>query len=312
MRPEPRRGSKWASDVAVCRDVLAMGSKSFATAARWLPGRMRDAAAVVYAFCRVADDAIDTEPEPAAAHERLVRVLDRAWAGRPIGEPIERALAVLAEQLPMPRAPFDALLEGFAWDAEGRELVELDDVLGYAVRVASSVGVALTIAMGARERSTLARACDLGVAMQLTNIARDVGEDARRGRVYLPTRWLEDAGIARAELVRAPSFSPALGGVVERVLVLADELYGRADAGIAALPADCRPAIRAARLLYADIGRVIRARGCDSIGARAHTSSARRLVLALRARRGAPHDVAHASAPPLGVAQLLVDSAAPS
>jgi phytoene synthase len=121
--------------------------------------------------------------------------------------------------------------------------------------------------------------------MQLTNIARDVGEDARRGRVYLPTRWLEQAGIDRAQLLRTPAFSPALAAVVERLLVAADDSYARADAGVELLPADCRAAIRAARSIYADIGRVIRARGCDSIGARAHTSALRKLVLLLGARR---------------------------
>lgn len=309
---QPSRASKWASDVACCREVLAAGSRSFATAAWWLPERMRDVAAVVYAFCRVADDAIDTEPEPMLAHARLRNMLDRAWSGCPVSEPIERALCSLAHHLDMPRAPFDALLDGFAWDAEGRELIELDDVLAYGVRVASSVGVALTLAMGVAQRDVLARACDLGVAMQLTNIARDVGEDARRGRVYLPTRWLAEAGIDRAELLRSPRFSPALGDVIERLLQVADDLYRRADAGIAALPADCRPAIRAARLIYADIGREVRARGCDSIGGRAHTSTARRLVLLLRARRDPSEASVSTAAPPLAVAHPLIDAAAAS
>lgn len=288
-----RRDTLASRDVRACQELLARGSKSFAAAARLLPARVRDPAAVVYAFCRIADDAIDDEPEPERAHERLRRMLDRVWAAAPIPEPIERALTRVVEDFVLPRAPFDALLEGFAWDAEGRELVELDDVRAYAVRVASSVGVVMTMLMGARDRATLARACDLGIAMQLTNIARDVGEDARRGRVYLPTRWLEQAGLARAELLRAPVFSPALGTVVERLLDAADDSYRRADRGVELLPTDCRPAIRAARSIYSDIGRLIRVAGCDSVSARAHTSAARKLVLLVRARRPQqlePHD----------------------
>ena len=89
----------------------------------------------------------------------------------------------------------------------------------------------MTMLMGVRD-DTLSRACDLGVAMQLTNIARDVGEDAQRGRVYLPARWLEEAGVDPASLGAAPRFTPALGGVVQRLLDHAEEIYLRAEPGI--------------------------------------------------------------------------------
>ena len=123
--------------------------------------------------------------------------------------------------------------------------------------------------------------------MQLTNIARDVGEDARRGRVYLPQQWLDEEDCPREALLGAGAFDPAVGRVVERLLVCADAAYRRADAGIGALPADCRASIRAAAWIYADIGRIIRARGFDSITARAHTTWWRKLVLLWRARRTA-------------------------
>ncbi len=308
LHENPRR-SRLGDDIAACRDVLATGSRSFATAARLLPARVRDPAAVIYAFCRVADDAIDDEPDPWEGHARVKGMIDRAWAGRPISDPIERGLSQIAELYQLPRAPFDALLEGFAWDAEGRELVELEDVLAYSVRVASSVGVALTVVMGARSLGVLARACDLGVAMQLTNVARDVGEDARRGRVYLPTRWLDEAGISRAELLERPRFTPALGGVVERLLGVADELYGRAGAGISELPIDCRAAIRAARSIYADIGRVVRRRHGDSISGRARVSTARRLALLLQARWFERRASAGFDDPPLPAARSLLEAA---
>ncbi|HWB78725.1 MAG TPA: phytoene/squalene synthase family protein [Nannocystaceae bacterium] len=309
MPREVRRGSKSQDDVAACRAVLARGSKSFAMAARLLPERTRSAATVIYAFCRVADDAIDDDDDPRRGHARVCSMLDRVWCGRPNPDPIERALTRVAETYELPRAPFDALLEGFAWDAEGRELVELDDVLAYSVRVAASVGVVLTIVMGLRSATVLARACDLGVAMQLTNIARDVGEDARRGRVYLPSRWLDEAGLSRAALLAAPRCSSELASVVQRVLGVADELYVRADGGIAALPADCRPAIRAARLLYAEIGRAIRRRDYDSLSGRAQSSIARRIALLVRARWASSGEHSPGDALPLAVARPLLDAA---
>lgn len=103
--------------------------------------------------------------------------------------------------------------------------------------------------MGARSPQAQARACELGVAMQLTNIARDVGEDARAGRLYLPRDWMREAGIDPDAWLQAPSFTPALGSVVSRLLAEADVLYERAALGISALPRDCRPAIQAARLV---------------------------------------------------------------
>jgi 15-cis-phytoene synthase len=115
--------------------------------------------------------------------------------------------------------------------------------------------------------------------MQLTNIARDVGEDARAGRLYLPREWLAQAGINPDDWLTAPRFAPALGRVVQRLLDVADQLYARAEIGIAGLPVGCRPGIFAARLLYAEIGREINRNGLDSVSRRAVVSPARKLRL---------------------------------
>ena len=104
----------------------------------------------------------------------------------------------------------------------------LEALHGYAARVAGTVGVMMTLLMGVRDAAALARACDLGVAMQLTNIARDVGEDARAGRLYLPLDWLDEAGVDRDRFLAAPAPSPALARVVARLLAEADRLYARA------------------------------------------------------------------------------------
>jgi phytoene synthase len=141
----------------------------------------------------------------------------------------------------------------------------------------------MTLIMGGRSTQTVARACELGVAMQLTNIARDVGEDARRGRLYLPLAWCREAGLDPEEFLENPQPSEAVMVVIKRVLKVAEQLYVRAETGIAALPRDCRAAIMAARLIYADIGRVILARGCNAITQRAVVSDQRKWWLMARA-----------------------------
>jgi phytoene synthase len=283
-------GSAWTGvreeDVAACRELLRRGSKSFHAAGRLLPRRLRAPVAAAYAFCRVADDAIDQAEAPADGLAALRLRLDRIYAGRPDDDPVDRAFGAAVRDFRIPRAVPEALLEGFLWDVENRRYATIGELRAYAARVAAAVGVLMTLLMGERRPHVLARACDLGVAMQLTNIARDVGEDARLGRLYLPQDWLREAGIDPDGWLGSPRFGPALGSVVERVLGEADALYARAAPGIPFLPADCRPAIRAARLIYADIGRVVRGAGGDSVSRRATTTRRRKLLLLLRARWG--------------------------
>ncbi len=118
--------------------------------------------------------------------------------------------------------------------------------------------------------------------MQLTNIARDVGEDARAGRLYLPREWLREVGIDPDAWLAQPVFTGGLAAVVQRLLDAADALYGRATLGIAHLPLSCRPGIYAARALYAEIGRELERGGLDSVGRRAVVSTRRKLVVLAR------------------------------
>jgi phytoene synthase len=149
--------------------------------------------------------------------------------------------------------------------------------------------------------------------MQLTNIARDVGEDARMGRLYLPTSWLEEAGIDPDQWLASPSFGPALGAVIARLLAAAEALYARAEPGIAALPLACRPGIGAARLIYAEIGREVERRGLDSVSTRAIVSGRRKLSLLARSLAAAPlaaPAAAAMAAPPLPETRFLVQAVA--
>ncbi len=242
---------------------------------------MRDPAAAVYAFCREADDAVDLGGS-AEAVARMRERLDRVYAGRPLSAPADRALARVVERYGLPHALPEALLEGFEWDAEGRQYEDLPGLLAYAARVAGSVGAMMVVLMGVRAPEVVARACDLGVAMQLSNIARDVGEDARAGRLYLPIRWLQEVGVEAQDWLARPVFTAGIGEVVQRLLRVADGLYARADLGIARLPLAFRPGIKAARLLYAEIGREVERAGLDSVSRRVVVTSRRKADLLVR------------------------------
>ncbi len=271
------------ADLAVCRASLAAHSKTFHAASLMLPPGVRAPATVLYGFCRLADDTVDVEGGRRLAINQLRRRLDRVFEGRPQAVAADRALAAVVARYAIPRALLDLLLEGLSWDAEGRDYETLDDLQDYGARVAGTVGAMMSLLMGVRDPHALARACDLGVAMQLSNIARDVGEDARMGRLYLPRQWLRDAGIDPAAWLSTPAFDPAVASVVQRLLDTADALYGRAAAGVASLPLACRPGINAARLLYAEIGREVARAGGDSVSRRAVVPRARKRRLLLQA-----------------------------
>jgi phytoene synthase len=208
----------------------------------------------------------------------------------------------------IPRALPEALLEGFAWDAEGRRYADLAAVQAYGARVAGTVGVMMALLMKVRSPAALARACDLGIAMQLSNIARDVGEDARAGRLYLPLAWMSEAGLDPDEFLARPVFTPQLGTVVARLLRAADLLYQSAASGIPALPVACRPAIHAAGLLYGEIGHEVARNGFDSISRRAVVPSNRKARLLIQALAGAALGRAPQIASDPAANQFLVDA----
>ena len=267
------------ADLAVCRDLLCGGSRSFYAASLLLPRSVYEPATALYAFCRVADDAIDLAERPHDAVLALRQRLDAVYGERPMAIPADRALADVVHQFAIPRTLLDALIEGFAWDAEGRRYEDLSSIYAYSARVAATVGAMMTLLMGVREADVLARACDLGVAMQLSNIARDVGEDAANGRLYLPRQWMREEGLDPDTWLAHPVWSPALGRVVARLLEAAESLYRRSDQGIGALPLRCRAGIGAARHLYAEIGHEVGRRGCNSVVQRAVVSPRRKAQL---------------------------------
>ena len=323
----PPLSAQAIADMAECRAALRGGSYTFYAASLLLPKAVREPASALYAFCRLADDAVDNATDnltcnPAqggsnsgggkhAAVARLRARLDAAYSGEalPVGSvAADRALAAVVSHFEIPRALLDALLEGFEWDANGKRYETVEDLQAYAARVAGAVGAMMAVLMGERRAEGLARACDLGVAMQLSNIARDVGEDARVGRLYLPQQWLREAGVDPQAWLLAPEFNPALASVVQRLLKVADGLYEQVGSGVADLPLACRPGINAARYLYAEIGHEVARRGLDSVTQRAMVSRARKVWLLAGALLNLiPHQSAQA-APCLPANQFLVDA----
>lgn len=305
LRPASRHATP--ADHAACRAAIRTGSRSFYAASHLLPAKVRQAAYGLYAFCRLSDDMVDEAGACAGAVARLDARLARIHAGCPADHAADRALADIVTDHAIPQALPAALIEGLAWDAAGRRYATLSELCGYAARVAASVGATMTLIMGVRDADVLARACDLGVAMQLTNIARDVGEDARAGRLYLPLDWLAEAGIDADGFLADPVMTDALRAVVARLLAAADLLYARSGAGIGGLPPACRPAIRAARLIYAEIGRAVAANGFDSVTRRARVSGRRKAWLLARAALPLPAD-AERGAPSLPETRYLIDA----
>lgn len=298
-----------AADIEACAAAIRGGSKTFFAASLLLPKETRLAAYAIYAFCRYSDDAIDVASGDRAALDNLRRRLDFIYDGRPVDHFADRAFADVASRRAIPRELPEALLDGFEWDVEQRRYASLADLEHYAARVAGAVGAIMACLMGARSRAALSRASDLGTAMQLTNIARDVGEDARAGRLYLPLDWMAEGGADADAFLRTARFSPAIGAVVDRLLQRAADLYRRGAAGLVFLPPECRAAIGAAGLIYADIGREIAARSFDSVTARAVVSKRRKLALLGQALMGAPQDETLRELPPLPANAFLVEAA---
>jgi phytoene synthase len=296
------------ADLTACHESLRGGSRSFFAASFLLPRCIGEPASALYAFCRLSDDAVDLAGDSHVALEQLRDRLDRAYSGQPLPVPADRAFAAVVKRYAVPRALPDALLDGFEWDANGRRYQDLSGLYAYSARVAGSVGAMMAVLMRVRSPELLARACDLGVAMQLTNIARDVGEDARAGRLYLPTDWLWEAGIDPDAWLAQPVFSPALGTVIQRLLSAADELYQRAATGIAGLPLQCRPGMFAARYLYAEIGRELERQGLNSVARRAVVPMYRKAVMLSRALSATPVPLRPVADPPLAETDFLVQA----
>jgi 15-cis-phytoene synthase len=269
-------------------------SRSFSFAAALFPAEFRTRVCGVYAFCRVTDDLADGD-DGLGEGERLLRLdlwerLARsAYAGSPSGIPLLDDVMAAAAASGVPFAYVEELMEGMRMDLRGERYETLADLRRYSYRVAGVIGQWLTRMCGVHDNDTLERAAHLGHAMQLTNILRDVGEDLRAGRLYLPAETLRTSGITEAQLLHAMqerTVPARYQEMLEQLMRAADADYASALGAVGALPPAFRRAIIVAAHVYRGIHTGIRNHGYDNLNARARAGLGTKVLLALRAIMG--------------------------
>lgn len=275
--------------LAACRRILSTGSKSFTLASKLLHPEVRDDATVVYAWCRSADDAVDLVPalEQPRALGAVLADLDRVYGDETLSGPVLGAFQEVVRRRAIPRAYPDDLLAGMQMDAVGTQYESLERLLLYCYRVAGTVGLMMCHVLGVREARAVRHAAHLGIAMQLTNICRDVLEDWERGRLYIPDSILEECGAPRLRQgLGAPlpsSVRDPVGRAVCRLLDEADRFYASGDQGLSLLSWRSALAVRTARSVYSSIGTRIREQGYDVFAGRAYVPGSTKLRLVIRA-----------------------------
>jgi phytoene synthase len=279
--------------VAHARDTIARGSKSFAAASTLFDPATRERVWLLYAWCRACDDLADDQElggklgDEAGADERLAtirRLTAQALAGEATGDPAFDALGVVARETGLTARMAEDVIQGFALDtADWLPRSEMD-LLRYCYHVAGAVGVMMAVVMGVApdDEDTLDRACDLGLAFQLANIARDLCEDYAADRCYLPAEWLAEADIPPGEHMK-PHYRAALLPLVRRMTDMA-EIYEQASRiGAARLGFRQRWAVLSAAGIYGAIGRKVAAAGAHAWDHRVATSKREKLGFVARA-----------------------------
>lgn len=237
--------------------VLRHHARSFSWAAQLLPPRTRRDAATLYAFCRTVDDIADDAA--ASSDDTELVAIREALLNQRDDHPVAGPLIDLVHRWGIPEAAAITLIDGVRSDLGGLELETTDELIDYAYRVAGTVGLMMRPLLGVTDSAADPFAVDLGIAMQLTNIARDVVEDAERGRRYLPSDQL-GGPVAPNRLAAADPVLRHQGyHSVVSILDLADAYYASAERGMAYIPRRSRLAIRVAARLYRAIGDRIRA-----------------------------------------------------
>lgn len=269
-----------------CRIQTRHHAKSFYFASIALPREKKDAAYAVYAFCRYADDVVDRAGgDSAAALARLELEFDRMVAGQVHEPPFAQAFGWAVERFGIEKEPFMELLEGVARDQGPVRIASWDELRDYCYHVASVVGLMMARIFELKDEAGRQRAVDLGIAMQLTNILRDIGEDLQMDRIYLPADELERFCIGPAEL-RAGKVDDKFKQLMEFQIARARDYYHRAEEGIGLLADDgSQYTVWLMRCIYAGILEEIEKAGYDVFTQRAATSFGRKLALAWAAWR---------------------------
>lgn len=286
-------GPARAAIVATAQESIARGSASFAAASRLFDRETRERAWLLYAWCRRCDDIADGQDhghgmqfvvDPVARVDEIAALTEAALAGEPVGDPAFDALRLVAAETRMPARFARDVVAGFRLDAEDWRPRREADLYRYCYHVAGAVGCMMAVVMGVRpeDDATLDRACDLGLAFQLANIARDVEEDDRVGRCYLPVDWLVEMDIPPGQHMKPP-FRDRLVVLARRLATRATLHEESARGGTPALSFRSAWAVLAAADIYGAIARQVAARGAHAWDHRARTSATEKLGFMLRA-----------------------------
>jgi len=285
--------SSRAELVAAAGATIAAGSKSFAAASKLFDRRTRERAWLLYAWCRACDDIADAQElghgqqhadDPGARIARIRDCTALALAGKPTGDASFDGLAVVVAETGLPRRFIDDHIAGFALDADEWRPRSEADLLRYCYHVAGVVGCMMAVVMGVDpgDEVTLDRACDLGLAFQLANIARDVEEDDRSGRCYLPEEWLVEMDFPPGQHMKPP-FRKRLTVLARRLATMAERYEGSARYGTPALPYRSAWAVLAAADIYGGIARKVAAAGDHAWDHRVSTSKAEKIAAIAKA-----------------------------
>ncbi len=269
-----------AAAYAAAAAIIQAKAHSFHLASRFLPADKRRAVTVLYAFYRTVDDICDEGTAPAAALGEW-----RAWleagASAADDEPLRRLLGTVVTHYSVPTGYLLDLLDGVCSDLQPRQLQSYAELRHYCYQVAGTVGLVMAHVLGVRHERAFAMACELGMAMQLTNIIRDVGEDLERGRIYLPAQEMAQFGLSAADL-RTRQATPAFRALMAFQISRARASYRHGLAGVHLLTPNCQLAIALAGRLYAAILRRVEVQRYDVFGQRAHTTRLEKAALAAR------------------------------
>jgi len=225
-----------------CQDKAAKSGSSFYYSFMFLPAERRQAITALYAFCREVDDVVDECHDLSLAQTKLEwwrQELGRVYGGTPT-HPVGHALKDVLQRFRLPQEQLLEIIDGMAMDLSQTRYLDFKGLQLYCYRVASVVGLLAAEIFGYQDRQTLKYAHDLGLAFQLTNIIRDVGEDARRGRIYLPVEDLQRFKVPAKDLLEA-RYSDAFRELMAFQAARAEKFY---DQAFAQLPAVDRKAQR--------------------------------------------------------------------
>lgn len=260
--------------------TIRQGSKSFSLASRLFDKETFEAAILLYRWCRFCDDEID-RTKPSLQLEKLKFLQEQTEAairGDPVALEPFMALRQIVLKYGIPAHYPLELIKGMKMDVENVSYENFDELRLYCYRVAGVVGLMMAHIMGISDERALARACDMGMAMQLTNIARDVFTDAEMGRIYLPRNWLSKFQVPNSsKSFFVTVYHGRLASVTRLLLNEADALYRSGDEGIVFLNRRAQFAILAARYIYSDIGRIVRSRGARAWQSRVYVSLPRKI-----------------------------------